>query len=60
MFIQHPLRTKMIVYGAGSLLILTASTAVIISCHDQEEKLAYQQSVEMASNYANQFDADRK
>ena len=45
----------------GVFLILTASTAVIISTvTTQEEKLAYQQSVEMASNYANQFDADMK
>ncbi len=57
-----PLRTKMIVYTVlGVFLILTASTAVIISTvTTQEEKLAYQQSVEMASNYANQFDADMK
>jgi len=57
-----PLKTKMILYTVlGVFLILTASTAVIISTvTTQEEKLAYQQSVEMASNYANQFDADMK
>ncbi len=62
MFRNTPLRTKMIVYTVfGVFLILTASTAVIISTvTTQEEKLAYQQSVEMASNYANQFDADMK
>ncbi len=62
MFSNTPLRTKMIVYTVlGVFLILTASTAVIISTvTTQEEKLAYQQSVEMASNYANQFDADMK
>jgi len=62
MLSNTPLRTKMIVYTVlGVFLILTASTAVIISTvTTQEEKLAYQQSVEMASNYANQFDADMK
>jgi PAS domain S-box-containing protein len=45
----------------GVFLILTISTSVIISTvTTQEEKLAYQQSVEMALNYANQFDADMK
>ncbi|AKB28744.1 Sensory transduction histidine kinase [Methanosarcina siciliae T4/M] len=62
MFRDTPLKTKMILYTVlGVFLILTASTAVIISTvTTQEEKLAYQQSVEMASNYANQFDADMK
>lgn len=62
MLSNTPLRTKMIVYTVlGVFLILTASTAVIVSTvTTQEEKLAYQQSVEMASNYANQFDADMK
>jgi PAS domain S-box-containing protein len=57
-----PLRTKLILYIVlGVFLILTISTSVIISTvTTQEEKLAYQQSVEMASNYANQFDADMK
>ena len=56
------LRTKLILYIVlGVFLILTTSTAVIISTvTTQEEKLAYQQSVEMASNYANKFDADMK
>ncbi|WP_410509926.1 histidine kinase dimerization/phosphoacceptor domain -containing protein [Methanosarcina hadiensis] len=62
MLSNTPLRTKMIIYTVlGVFMILTASTAVIISTvTTQEEKLAYQQSVEMASNYANQFDADMK
>ncbi|AKB18546.1 MULTISPECIES: histidine kinase dimerization/phosphoacceptor domain -containing protein [unclassified Methanosarcina] len=62
MFSDTPLKTKMILYTVlGVFLILTASTAVIISTvTTQEEKLAYQQSVEMASNYANQFDTDMK
>ncbi|MFZ2497779.1 MAG: histidine kinase dimerization/phosphoacceptor domain -containing protein [Methanosarcina sp.] len=57
-----PLRTKMIIYTVlGVFLILTASTAVIINTvTTQEENLAYQQSVEMSSNYANQFNADMK
>ncbi|WP_440948484.1 histidine kinase dimerization/phosphoacceptor domain -containing protein [Methanosarcina sp. T3] len=62
MLSDTPLKTKMILYIVlGVFLILTASTAVIISTvTTQEEKLAYQQSVEMASNYANQFDTDMK
>ncbi|AKB36969.1 Sensory transduction histidine kinase [Methanosarcina siciliae C2J] len=62
MFRDTPLKTKMILYTVlGVFLILTVSTAVIISTvTTQEEKLAYQQSVEMASNYANQFDTDMK
>lgn len=62
MLIDTPLRTKLILYTVlGVFMILTASTAVIINTVTiQEEKLAYQQSVEMASNYANQFDADMK
>lgn len=62
MLSNTPLKTKMILYTVlGVFLILTASTAVIISTvTTQEEKLAYQQSVEMASNYANQFDTDMK
>ncbi|MGB9941403.1 histidine kinase dimerization/phosphoacceptor domain -containing protein, partial [Methanosarcina sp.] len=57
-----PLRTRLILYIVlGVFLILTASTAVIISTVTaQEEKLAYQQSIEMASSYANKFDADMK
>ena len=57
-----PLRTKLILYIVlGVFLILTASTAIIISTvTTQEEKLAYKQSIEMASNYANQFDTDMK
>jgi PAS domain S-box-containing protein len=62
MLSDTPLKTKLILYTVlGVFLILTASTAVIVSTVTiQEEKLAYQQSVEMASNYANQFDADMK
>jgi len=57
-----PLRTRLIFYIVlGVCIILAASTAIIISTvTSQEEKLAYQQSVEMASNYANQFDANIK
>ena len=56
------LRTRLILYIVlGVFLILTASTAIIISTVTaQEEKLAYQQSIEMASSYANKFDADMK
>ncbi|MCQ1536176.1 HAMP domain-containing protein [Methanosarcina sp. KYL-1] len=62
MLSNTPLRTKLILYTVlGVFLVLAVSTAVIISTvTTQEEKLAYKQSVEMASNYANQFDADMK
>ena len=62
MLSDTPLKTKLILYTVlGVFLILTASTAIIVSTvTTQEEKLAYQQSVEMASKYANQFDADMK
>ncbi len=61
-FKEVPLKTKLILYIVlGVLLVLATSMGVIISTvTSQEEKLAYQQSVEMAANYANQFDADMK
>ncbi len=57
-----PLRTRLIFYIVlGVCIILAASTAIIISTvTSQEEKLAYQQSVEIASKYANHFDANMK
>jgi len=61
-FKEVPLKTKLILYIVlGVLLVLATSMGIIISTvTSQEEKLAYQQSVEMAANYANQFDADMK
>ena len=61
-FKNFPLKSKLVIYiVVGVFLILTVSTAVIISTvTSQEEKLAYQKSIEMASSYANQFDADMK
>jgi len=61
-FKNFPLKSKLVIYiVVGVFLILAVSTAVIISTvTSQEEKLAYQKSIEMASNYANQFDADMK
>ncbi len=61
-FKDVPLKTKLILYIViGVLLVLAASMGVIISTvTSQEEKLAYQQSVEMSANYANKFDADMK
>ena len=55
-----PLKTKLVLYVlVGVILVLAASTGVIISTvTSQQESLAYQQSIEMASNYANQFDSD--
>ena len=45
----------------GTLFVLLSSTAVIISSvTDQEEDLAYKQSIEIAKKYANHFDADMK
>lgn len=59
---NFPLKSKLVIYiVVGVFLVLAVSTAVIISTvTSQEEKLAYQKSIEMASNYANQFDADMK
>jgi methyl-accepting chemotaxis protein len=61
-FKEVPLKSKLIIFSVvGIFLILAVSTAVIISTVTaQEEKLAYQKSIEMASNYANQFDARMK
>ncbi len=61
-FKNFPLKSKLVIYiVVGVFLILAVSTAIIISTvTSQEEKLAYQKSIEMAGNYANQFDADMK
>lgn len=61
-FKNFPLKSKLVIYiVVGVFLILAVSTAVIISTvTSQEKKLAYQKSIEMASSYANQFDADMK
>ncbi|MCQ1536173.1 PAS domain S-box protein [Methanosarcina sp. KYL-1] len=55
-------KSKLVLFiVVGVFLVLAVSTAVIIgTVTSQEEKLAYQKSVEMASNYANQFDANMK
>lgn len=54
-----PLKPKLVIFiVVGVFLILAVSTAVIIgTVTSQEEKLAYEKSIEMAGNYANQFDA---
>lgn len=54
------LKSKLVIcIVVGVFLVLVVSTAVIISTvTSQEEKLAYQKSIEMASSYANQFDVD--
>ncbi|MDW7732433.1 MAG: PAS domain S-box protein [Methanolobus sp.] len=59
---QMPIKAKMTLYiVVGVFLVLAASTAVSISTViAQERELAYQQSVEMARHYANQFDGDMK
>lgn len=54
------LKLKLILYiVTGTLLVLAASTAMTISTvTTQEEELAYQQSIEMAKNYASEFNGD--
>ena len=61
-FKEVSLKSKLVIFSiVGIFLILAVSTAVIISTVTaQEEKLAYQKSIEMASNYANQFDSKMK
>ena len=61
-FKDFPLKSKLVIcIVAGVFFILASSTAVIISTvTSQEEKLAYQKSTEMSSNYANQFNSDLK
>jgi len=57
-----PIKAKLTLYTVIAVsLVLAASTAVSISTViTQERELAYQQSVEMARHYANQFDGDMK
>ncbi|MBN2110429.1 MAG: PAS domain S-box protein [Methanosarcinaceae archaeon] len=59
---KMPIKAKLTIYiVVGVFLVLVASTAVSISTViTQERELAYQQSVEMARDYANQFDGDMK
>ncbi|MGB3908780.1 MAG: cache domain-containing protein, partial [Methanomethylovorans sp.] len=46
---------------AGVFLVLAVSTGIIITTvTTQQEKLAYQQSIELARDYANQFDGDMR
>jgi two-component sensor histidine kinase len=54
------LKVKLILYiVVGTLLVLMASTAMTISIvTSQEEELAYKQAIEMARNYANDFNGD--
>ncbi|MGB9928734.1 MAG: cache domain-containing protein, partial [Methanosarcina sp.] len=61
-FKNFPLKSKLVIYiVVGIFFVLAASTAIIINTvTSQEEELAYQKSIEMASSYANQFDADMK
>ncbi|AFV23925.1 sensory transduction histidine kinase [Methanolobus psychrophilus R15] len=56
------IKAKLIAYIViGVFLVLAASTAVSISTvTTQQRELAYLQSVEMARDYANQFDGDMK
>ena len=58
-FKNVPLKPKLVIFiVVGVFFVLAVSTAVIIgTVTSQEEKLAYEKSIEMAGNYANQFDA---
>ncbi|KKH95729.1 ATPase [Methanosarcina sp. 1.H.T.1A.1] len=61
-FKDVPLKPKLVILiVVGVFLVLAVSMAVIIgTVTSQEEKLAYDKSIEMADNYANQFDAHMK
>ncbi|WP_370575901.1 PAS domain S-box protein [Methanomethylovorans sp.] len=56
------IKVKLILYiVVGVFLVLAVSTGVIITTvTTQQEKLAYQQSIELARDYANQFDGDMR
>ncbi|MFP4654608.1 MAG: histidine kinase dimerization/phosphoacceptor domain -containing protein [Methanohalobium sp.] len=56
------LKVKLLIYILlGVSVILVASTAVTISTTtSQQEELAYQQSIETAKSYANDFNSDMK
>lgn len=59
---EMSIKTKLIMYSvAGVFIVLALSTAVSVSTvTTQQSELAYLQSVEMARDYANQFDGDMK
>ncbi|WP_342303760.1 PAS domain S-box protein [Methanolobus sp. ZRKC5] len=59
---EMSIKTKLIIYIVISVfLVLVVSTAVsITNVTIQQRELAYLQSVEMARDYANQFDGDMK
>jgi PAS domain S-box-containing protein len=56
------IKIKLILYiVVGVILVLAVATGIIINTvTTQQEKLAYQQSIEMARDYANQFDGDMR
>ncbi|WP_209681461.1 histidine kinase dimerization/phosphoacceptor domain -containing protein [Methanohalophilus levihalophilus] len=56
------LKSKLMLFIlVGVALVLISSTAIIISTvTTQEEQLAYEQSIEKARSYANQFDIDMR
>lgn len=57
-----PINVKLSLYIAvGVIYVLVSTTAVIISTvEEQEEELAYNQAIQMARNYANEFNGDMK
>lgn len=61
-FNDLPIKFKLTLYiVVGVFLVLAVSTGVIITTvTTQQEKLAYQQSIELARDYANQFDGDMR
>jgi PAS domain S-box-containing protein len=59
---QISIKSKLMLFIlVGVILVLVSSTAIIISTVTaQEERMAYEQSIEKAQNYANQFDIDMR
>lgn len=59
---QFPIKVKLILYiVTGVFLVFAIATAVIITTVTiQQEKMAYVQSIELARDYANQFDGDMR
>lgn len=56
------LRIKLVIYIViGVFLILSFSSSIVISnVTEQEEQLAYDQSIQMTKSYANYFNTDMK
>lgn len=59
---QLPINIKLMLYiVVGVFLVLAISTGIIITTvTTQQEKMAHEQSIELARDYANQFDGDMR